>query len=136
MGLAERRATREFQDNHLPGLLSEIKAVAGMDVPIEIKWDTLAIEDQGHLYNECWKKVYFTPLINALKSITADELGKEALQAGLKKITIQNTTGSYSGNSWASFQAGELILDHLPTTNVDDINDRTNGLVKVLEKGL
>lgn len=33
MGLAERRAIKDFQDNHLPKLQAEIHAAAGFPVP-------------------------------------------------------------------------------------------------------
>jgi peptidoglycan hydrolase-like protein with peptidoglycan-binding domain len=33
MGLAERRAAKEFQDKHFPELQSEIRKLAGFEVP-------------------------------------------------------------------------------------------------------
>jgi hypothetical protein len=92
------------------------------------------MEDQAHLYEQSWQDVYFTPLVKALESICGDDLGQEALKAKLKKIVIQNNGGIYYGDRWACFDQGVLFLDHLPTTNVGDIEDRTKGLIKVLEK--
>ncbi len=50
MGLAERCAIKDFQDNHLPKLLAKIHAAAGFPVPAELTWDQIATEGSGHLY--------------------------------------------------------------------------------------
>jgi hypothetical protein len=136
MGLAERRALKNFQDHHLPNISEELHRVAGTDFTLDIKWDTLVIEDQADNFVEFWTKVYFTPLLEALRSVARDDMGKEALANGLKQIIIQNTTGTYYGDRWAKFHNGVLILDHLPNSNIDAIQERIDGLVKVLEKGL
>lgn len=136
MGLAERRALKNFQDQHLPNILEEIDRLAGVSLDIEIKWDTLTIEDQADNFTEFWTKVYFTPLLEALRSVTRDDLGTEAVADGLRQIVIQNTTGAYYGDRWAKFHNGVLVLDHLPNSNVDAIQERIDGLIKVLEKGL
>jgi hypothetical protein len=136
MGLAERRAAKNFETNFFPQLKKQIDTAAHFEVPVEVRWDTLSSEDQAHMYEECWPKVYFQPLIEAIKRICIDDMGQEALKGSLKKIVIQNTNGTYSGERWAHFADGVLTLDHEPTTNVDSIDDRTNGLTQVLEKAL
>ena len=77
--------------------------------------------------------MYFQPLIEALKGITFDDMGKEALQANLKKIEIQNRSGASSGNAMVSFENGVLVLDHKPHTNVDNVKERTQSIQKLLE---
>jgi hypothetical protein len=136
MGLAERRASHQFETSRFPSLKQQIDQAAMFEVPLEVKWDTLALEDEAHLYDESWSKVYFYPLIEALKSITRDAMGQEALKAYLKQIVSQNVNGAYYGDRWAHAHDGTLTLDHLPTTNVDDIQSRTDGLIKILEKEL
>ena len=136
MGLAERRAAKQFEDEVFPGLVKDIQAAAGFAVPVEVVWEGLMADGYDHMYGEAWPKVYFTPLIAALKKITIDEMGKGALKDGLKKILIQNTKGNYSGSSVAAFEGGVLTLDHEPMSNIDDIADRTKGIQKVLEAKL
>ncbi|SEN10944.1 hypothetical protein SAMN05444354_1315 [Stigmatella aurantiaca] len=136
MGLAERRAAKEFETKRFPQFKKDIDAAAGFDVPVTVHWDTLALEEQTHLYDECWPKVYFEPLIAALKAITVDDMGKEALKGGLKKIEIQNRTDISYGDRMAAFEGGTLVLDHKPHTNVDDIQQRTDGIRKLLESKL
>ncbi|ADO69431.1 hypothetical protein [Stigmatella aurantiaca] len=136
MGLAERRAAKEFETKRFPQFKKDIDEAAGFEVPVTVQWDTLAKEGESHLYDECWPKVYFEPLIAALKGISFDDMGKEALKAGLKKIEIQNRAGAIYGDRIASFENGTLLLDHQPHTNVDDVRDRTEGIRKLLESKL
>ncbi len=136
MGLAERRVQKEFQDNHFPKLKGQLETASGTSVPLEVNWETLAPEGQSHLYLDAWTKVYFEPTIAAFQDVCRDQMGKDALKEKLKKIVMQNTKGTYYGDRWASFEAGVLTLDHEPCTNVDDVAERTKGLVAVLEKAL
>ncbi len=136
MGLAERRAIKAFQDDRFPAFRQRIADAAGFEVPVEVNWESLALEGEAHLYDECWPKVYFEPLIAGLKSVGRDEMGKEALRSALKKVVVQNTTGAYYGDRWTSFEGGVLTLEHLPTTNADSVQERTDGLVQTLEKNL
>jgi hypothetical protein len=138
MGLAERRAAKEFETNRFPSLKTQITQAAGFDLSIEVNWESLSSQDQAHLYEECWPKVYFTPLVEALKSITRDDLGKEALRSSLKKIVIQNKAGIYYGDRMAQFEkgSGTLTIDHEPCTNVDHVDERAKGITKTLENAL
>jgi hypothetical protein len=136
MGLAERRAAKEFRDNRYPSLEASIRSAAGFEVPIDIDWDSLAKDDYASSYDEFWPKVYFEPLINALQSITRDELGREALAGGLARIVIRNTSGNYSPGSAITFESKILAIDHDPASNVDDVKDRTDYLIRTLEKAL
>ncbi|WP_225413826.1 hypothetical protein [Stigmatella hybrida] len=136
MGLAERRAAKEFETKRFPQFKKDIDEAAGFSVPVTVHWDTLALEEQTQLYDECWPKVYFEPLIAALKGITVDDMGKEALKGGLKKIEIQNRTDIIYGDRMATFEGGTLVLDHKPHTNVDDIQQRTDSIRKLLESKL
>jgi hypothetical protein len=136
MGLAERRAAKEFETKRFPQLKKDIDDAAGFEVPVEVAWETLAKEGESHLYAESWPKVFFEPLVTALKAITIDDMGKEALKGGLKKVVIQNRSGAYYGDRMANFEGGTLTLDHEPHTNVDNISERVEGIQKLLESKL
>jgi hypothetical protein len=131
MGLAERRAAKAFEDNKLPAFKQEIDAIVGFDVPLEINWEALAVEGYADLYDTAFPKVYFKPLIEALKGVCIDDLGQEAIKAGLKKIVITN-----EGSSWPTFQAGTLTLLYGSCTNLDYWADRKNDIQSTLEKAL
>ena len=131
MGLAERRAVKAFQDNKFPKIKQEIAAVAGFEVPTEVQWDTLATEGYAELYEDAFPKVFFRPLIEALKSVCIDDLGKEALKEGLKKVIIAD-----NGGNKVSFQAGTLAISYYAVTNLDHWTERKTEIQMTLEKGL
>jgi hypothetical protein len=136
MGLAERRATKEFQDKALPGLRADLEKLAGKAIELDIHWEQLAKDDYASSFTENWRKVYFQPVLNALKSITRDQIGKDAIRDGLRKVVICNTRGTYSADSAISFTAGELTIDHDPCSNVDYVEERTNTIITIVEKAL
>ncbi len=136
MGLAERRAAKEFETNKFPDLKKQVGSAAGFDVPIEVDWESLAVNDYAHMYDEAWTKVYFTPLVDAFKNITIDKMGKEALKGALKKIVLKNRGGHYSAPGCYDFANGVLTVDHEPVSNVDDVNSRATELQKMLEAKL
>jgi hypothetical protein len=135
MGLAERRGVERFKSNEYPGWKSRIDEAAGFDVPVEVAWGELGVADYADSYPEFFPKVYFQPLVDALRAITIDDLGKEALRAGLSKIVIKND-GNFYSTSGISFTGGVLVFDHQPHTNVDYGEERAKGLQKILESGL
>ena len=132
MGLTEKRAIKTFQDTVYPALEKEINTTAGYPIEFDIKWDTLAVAEYAHLYNEGFTKIYFTPVINAFKNITADDLGKEALKETVKKIVIKNENENYSYNNAYTLDNGVLTIDHQPNCNIDDIAGRSEELIKFL----
>ncbi len=136
MGLAERRAAKEFEDTQFPALKDEILKLAGFPIALEINWNQLAVEGYGHMYKEAWPEIYFKPVIEALRQIGRDAMGKEALKASLKKIEFRNSTGSYSPHSSITFQNGAIVIDHEPVSNVGDTKDRTKHLIEIVEKAL
>ncbi|WP_223644072.1 hypothetical protein [Corallococcus sp. EGB] len=136
MGLAERRAAKEFETKRFPQFKKDIDEAAGFEVPVTVAWDTLTLEGESHLYDECWPKVYFVPLIEALKGITIDDMGKEALKSSLKKIEIQNRADTGNASRIASFENGTLLLDNNPHTNVDEVTERTKAIQSLLESKL
>ena len=135
MGLAERRASKEFQDKHFPELRNEIQKLVGFPVPIEVIWDQIAVEGQTEYYKESWTEIFFKPVIDGLRQIARDEMGKEALKGGLKRIEFRNSAGVYSPGSAITFQDGQLVIDH-ELSNVGDTKDRTKYLIEIVEKGL
>ena len=135
MGLAERRAAKEFETNKFPDLKKQVIAAAGFEVPIEVDWESLATIDQAHLYDESWPKIYFQSLIDGFKQITVDQMGKDALKGALKKIVIKNRGGHYSAPSCYEFTGGVLTLDH-ELSNVDNVKERAEELKKLLESKL
>src|SRR5262245_35613209 len=136
MGLAERRAAKEFETTMFPNWKKKIVEAAHFEVPINVDWEALAEPDYAHLYAECWPQVYFEPLVGALPAICVDDMGREALQTGLKKIVVTNRSDRSYGSECATFEAGVLTVDHKPCTNVGQIEERTKSIQKALEAAL
>jgi hypothetical protein len=135
MGLAERRAIKDFQDNHLPKLKAEIDKAAGFDVPLEVNWEQLAVEGSNSYFFEAWTEIFFTPVIEALRQIGRDDMGKDALKSGLKKIEFRNLAGNSSPGYAITFQNGTLAYDH-SLANIGDTADRTKTTIELMEKSL
>lgn len=136
MGLTERRALAAFQESVFPGIKKEIDQIAGFEVSMEIKWETLGAEGYADSYPEFFSKVYFTPLVTAFKAICVDQMGKDSLKKSLKKVVIMNEKQFYSPESGFTFKDGILTLDHQPASNVDSVRDRETFLQKLLENSL
>lgn len=134
MGLAEKRAMTEFQNNSYPSLKKKIDEAAGFDVPIEIDWVSLAKPNQAAVYQEAWTKIFFEPLIEGLKAICTDDLGKQALKESLKKVEIRNS-GEFCDRSGITLTGGVLRIDH-DLYNFEHVKHRTEGIVKRLEAAL
>ncbi|GAA0986393.1 hypothetical protein GCM10009555_063750 [Acrocarpospora macrocephala] len=135
MGLAERRAAERFKNEDYPQWATRIEEAAGFAVPVEVFWDELAVNDYADSYAEFFPQVYFQPLVDALAGVTIDQLGRDALRAGLTRIIIRNA-GDYYSDSGFSFIDGTLTIDHRPDTNVAYGEERAESLRKLLESGL
>ena len=136
MGMVERRAVAEFQERYYPALLKKVHAAAGYPVPVEVKWDTLALDKEADKYNTHWPDMYFEPLVAGLGRINKDEMGRAAIKEGIKKVVIQNEANVKNADRWATLKDGVLTLDHLPTTNVQDRVLRGEKLGIMLEQKL
>jgi hypothetical protein len=136
MTLSERRVVKEFQADKLPAFKARVEEALGFAVPIEVDWDTLSVPGESQLYTDSWSQIYFEPLIAGLAAVCRDDLGREAVKEGVKKIVVRNTKGCVYGDCWATLQDGALILDHEATKNANATEEREKGLVAVLESGL
>jgi len=136
MGLAERRAAKKFETDVFPAILKQVEEAAGFVLPIDVHWDQLCADGYATMYEEAWSKVFFLPLVRALKAITIDDIGRTALQAGLRSVVVVNQGGVYYADAMATLREGVLTLDHEPCTNIDDVDDRAKAIQAVLEAGL
>ncbi len=134
MGLAERRAIDEYKKGEFETHKKAITALTGSGVTLDVEWDKLAAEGQVHLYHESFGPLYFIPLIEALTSIARDDMGKEALAAGLKSILITCTSNYWTPSNF-TFKDGKLVIDH-SISNVSEVKERTTAIIDLLEKGL
>jgi hypothetical protein len=145
MGLEERRAMKKFETELYPELKKQIDDAAGFEVPVEIRWDKLTINDRTRDAMEDYylTDIFFKPLIDALKQVGSDEMGKAALKAGLKKVimTYDEDTAPISNyaQGWP-FENGVLTINYQPGVGdaaaSDPVQAKTDALVEILGDGL
>jgi hypothetical protein len=141
LGLAERRAIKEYQEKTFPGLQAQITQAAGFEVPAEVQWDAIAQPGDAAKYasDDYFTNIYFTPLVDALKKITADDMGKQALKSNLKKVVVTYNKDTAPASNYATglnFESGTLTINFQPYSNVDDIAPRADAIQKLLESKL
>jgi len=87
MGLNERRKMKELQDTTFPGRVKEIEEICGAPIPYEVDWDSMADDMEALNFID---NISCHRLNMALRVICQDDLGKEAVREGLKKIRLKN----------------------------------------------
>ena len=87
MGLNERRRIKELQEQTLPEREREIEEICGAKIPYEVDWDTFADDAEALRFLD---NLSCHRLNMALRVICQDDLGKEAVRGGLKKVRLRN----------------------------------------------
>jgi hypothetical protein len=146
LGLAERRALKEYQDKSFVAHEAALKAATSADVTILIDWDKLAVQGQADSYNtpEYWDETIFLPLTDALKQIGRDEMGSSALKAKIKKIHVTFDPDTAPASNYANgvkFENGIITINFQPGVNSGDAEssqykERVKAIVGALEPGL
>jgi hypothetical protein len=140
LGLSDRRALQAYQEKIYPAQQAAIHKAAGVELPIEVRWDTLALPGQGESYNNegFWTKIYFVPLEQALSQVTSIAC-KQAVRAKLRKIVVtfeEATAPATAYENGVKFEDGVLTLNFRPFTNADDVSPRAEAIRKKLEAKL
>jgi len=87
MGLNERRKIKELQEKTLPARSQEIAEISGAPVPYEVDWESLADDAEALNFLD---NLSCHRLNMALRMICQDDLGKQAVRDGLKKVRLKN----------------------------------------------
>jgi len=87
MGLNERRKIKELQEQTFPQRMAELAEITGGAITYDVDWDSFA-DDMEALNFVDNLSCHRTNM--ALRVICADDLGKEAVQEGLKTIRLKN----------------------------------------------
>src|SRR5215831_12922070 len=105
MGLNERRKIKELQDTTLPGRVKEIEEICGAPIPYEVDWESLSDDLEGLNFID---NISCHRLNMALRIICQDDMGKEAVREGLRKIKLKNVMDKNAMK--ISFQGGVLDM--------------------------
>lgn len=136
MGLAERRVAAAYQKDKFPAWKQKLTALVGYELAFEVNWDELVKEGFLDSYPNTIDYNFFMPLEESLKSICADDLGRDALKAKIKTVRITSVRG------WSSLEAkvqgDQLHLDADPSYQRDDsaIQDYAKRITTTLESAL
>jgi hypothetical protein len=143
IGLAERRGLAAYQEQVLPGLVQQINEAAGYDLPLEIDWNAIALAVVGHgeryTEPEFFTDIYFRPLIEALRAITRDAMGREALKSALKRVVFTYNAETAPVSNYptgVSFADGTLRINFRPWANAADVTPRARAIQQLLERNL
>jgi hypothetical protein len=135
MGLASKRVIAALKTRIEQQWLAQLCEVAKRDVALEVHWESIVTDDNHHYAADAFEQIFIVSTLEALAQVSADEVGAEALKAGLEKIVMTNVAVNHTSFRWASFDSGCLTLDHW-LGNVPFGADRVKNLVDVLEAGL
>lgn len=137
MWLAEKRIVKQYQDEYLPKIQETIHNLAGVEIPLEVEWDKLPREGSASYLQEWLEKVYFSPIVEALKSICIDEMGKKAISIGVKNIHITNTENDPNPESQVIyFKEGTLFINQMLSNLDADYESRIKEIREALEAWL
>ncbi|MEZ5404180.1 MAG: hypothetical protein R2729_31160 [Bryobacteraceae bacterium] len=90
MGLNERRKIHELRDTVLPEREREITEISGATVPYDVDWASFGEDAEALKFLD---NVSCHRLNMALRVICMDAMGREAVQASLKKVRLVNVSG-------------------------------------------
>lgn len=145
-GLAERRAIKAFQETKFAQVEKDIDAAAGFDVKVNVDWDKLARPGEAESYSDdkYFMDTIFLPIVDSLKDVTRDEMGKGALKEKLKEVSVTYDEATAPASNYANgvtFENGVLAVNFAPYTNSDsrgepNFKDRVSAIVKTLEAKL
>jgi len=130
MGLQEKRRIKMLQDEVLPSVRDEIKSLCGADIDWEVDWESLAgsMEALDNIEYQGIRRV-----LDVLRRICYDDIGKEAVQAGLKKVVVKNHESA--GDKKIDFRDAVLTVDGAWGAGWDGY-PAEDELKKILEDGL
>ena len=105
MGLNERRKIKELQEVTFPARVEEIEEICGRAIPYEVDWDSLADDAEALNFID---NLSCHRLNMALRMICIDDMGKEAVRDGLKKVKLKNVKDKSAMRM--SFENGTLEM--------------------------
>ena len=130
MGLNERRKIKDLQDTTFPGRVKEIEEICGVAIPYEVDWESLSDDMEGLNFID---NLSCHRLNMALRPICSDDMGKQAVREGLKKIVLKNV--KTKDEMKISFQGGVLEMHCAYALRTDGMYS-DNEIRALLEKGL
>jgi hypothetical protein len=130
MGLAESRKIKELTDITIPEREKELLEITGHPLHYEIDWESLANDAEGLNFLD---NLSCHRLNMALRVICTDDLGREAVGAGLKTVKLVNVPAR--DQMKIAFGGGVLEMHCAYALRTDGMYS-DNEIREVLMKGL
>jgi hypothetical protein len=130
MGLDEKRKLKELQDKTFPERTRELAEICGTPVRYDVDWKSLAddLEAMNFVENLSCHRTNM-----ALRVICSDDVGREAVKAGLKTVSLKNVPDKASMK--IAFADGVLEMHCAYALRTDGMFS-DGEIRKVLSKGL
>jgi hypothetical protein len=137
----DKQALQAYKQSIFPAQQTAIHRAAGVQVPIDVRWDAIARPDEGESYSDenYWTNIYFVPLAQALSQVTSNSAGRQAVRDRLKKIVVtfdKETAPVSDYENGVTFEDGVLTLNFAPFTNAPYIENRVQAIRRKLEAKL
>lgn len=133
MGLPERKALFEYENNVFPKWQKKLDEALGYHLEIEVDWSSLGEEGQAANFERGFDALYFEPLVLAIEEIGADDFGKKALKDGLAKYVV---SGKDPEDRIYYKLANKTLSYSHDLSNVDYVDDRKKQLIDLFNKSL
>jgi hypothetical protein len=129
MGLAERKAVAAIKETEFKDFMSNLQAVCGFEVKVEVDWNVIEAHKDGVWIGERKKctEFLFGRVIEVFTKVCADAMGKDAVKDAVKGIHLIPSSGS------PEFKDGILTVRNDVVGNGSHSVDQIKA---VLEKGL
>ncbi len=87
MGLKEKRMIHQQKEEILPSISNELKEISGADIEWVVDWDSFSksFEALNNIENQGLRRI-----LDAFRDVCKDDIGKEAVQEGVKQIMVKN----------------------------------------------
>ncbi len=106
MGLRERQLVREFKEEKLPSYSAQlVEVTGGAQIAWDVDWDSFVPSEKALMY---FDSQGLSTIVNAIRHICYNDLGKEAVREGLHTIEIKNF--STPGDLSVTFGDGTLVV--------------------------
>lgn len=132
MGLAEKRAVAQYQQNVFPKWQQAFDDFLGYHLEIEADWANIGLEGGADYMEKGIDAIYFVPLMEALKEVAPDDFGKQALKEGFHKYKI---TGIEPADRIFYKFADKTLSYEMNFCNIENyVHERKQRIVNILEE--
>jgi hypothetical protein len=111
MGLEEKRLLKQVQEEQLPQTKAQIKEICGVEIPVEIDQDSFMNDQFAKNALESLKRQGLDVIVEAIKEVCKDDMGKDAAKEGLRKIAFKQLPNEKQGDLTTYMKDGVVTVE-------------------------